>query len=977
MKIFYWPTTFLLSIFLIGSGLTRAQDNKKIVLQGFWWDFKNNNYPQGWANYLIDLAPRLRRIGVDAVWVPVNQKNANPSSVGYSPFDHYDLGDKFQKNNLKTPFGDKDEFLRLVGIFHRNGIDAIQDIVLNHCDGAGSGSGQGGVDSAGLAFYNSNRPNSNYQDIPVDPTGGFKNFRYVSYVTPASTETRANYLSRNGRWPKNWQNFNPGPGDNRYTGDDLSRIMFGPDLAFYPNSVGLSSISTFNPVQQTDYMRTQARNWMIWFKKQTGVDGFRLDAIKHFPASICEDVIWNVQNNAGFANGTDQMFTVGEWVGGKSELDAWIDAVQGRAGTFDFGMRGFSGTPGLYGMVYGMGNYDLSNLPGTQQDRRYRTVPFVNNHDTFRPTQPAAGSPGLQANGNYPVDANGNPRRWNSNSELSPNIDPREPRLTAAYAIMMSMDGHPSVFFEDLFDVGTTGKRFTHLPTSETDLPVRQSIANLIRCHRKLDFKGGGYRVRSSEASVFFDGSNAQDLIVFERSAKAIIAVTDNFTTNQAAWIDCDFAVGTVLKDYTGNFPDVTVTTRMNGPGGRVRVVAPSCGGTANNTLNKGVAVYGPKSLESFFNQPFVAPNRTTSHEWELADDLGDSNPRSLRQGGALPQNSTETRWAGKIFAEAGKTITYRLFPSFPDRNLTLLLTNSCGVVLDSVKGTGNLVKTFTPNSTNWYQFRAKNSIDTNREQRVWVNVTYTGPDSINALANPSRILPFVELGPDRYGCGSSLTLNAAFGTGITYVWRDSLNNQIGTNPSLSVTQPGRYSVTLTDPISGCSTSDRIRIISFEAPPVPPNVVRVGDTLKITNIVPGVRYTWRVNGVSNPADTLTYLVIPTGATAVNLTSRNQFGCQNVTPNLITSIASLLDDEDRLRIYPNPSKGNLTFEYNGEEGQVSVSFVDMKGAKVAEERISRGESVVKSLDVSHLKPGLYLLQIQIGNQVASKKIVIQP
>jgi hypothetical protein len=115
----------------------------------------------------------------------------------------------------------------MVGVMHQNGINVIQDIVLNHIDGAGSATSAGGVDSAGISFYNTNRPSSNYQDIPNDPTSGYKNFRYVSFLTPATTETRANYLARSGRWPKNWQNFNPGPGDNRYTGDDLSRIMFG------------------------------------------------------------------------------------------------------------------------------------------------------------------------------------------------------------------------------------------------------------------------------------------------------------------------------------------------------------------------------------------------------------------------------------------------------------------------------------------------------------------------------------------------------------------------------------------------------------------------------------------------------------------------------------------------------------------------------------------------------------------------------
>lgn len=975
MRNFLFRIGFFTTIFCLKLCLTvNCQDQKRVILQGFWWDFKNNNYPQGWANYLVDLAPRLRKMGVEGVWVPVNQKNANPNSVGYSPFDHYDLGDKFQKNNLKTPFGDKDEFLRMVGILHQNGINVVQDIVLNHVDGAGSANSAGGVDSAGIAFYNTNRPLSNYQDIPNDPTSGYKNFRYVSFLTPANSETRANYLARSGRWPKNWQNFNPGPGDNRYTGDDLSRIMFGPDVAFYPNSFGLSSISTFNPPQTSNYMRTQAREWLIWFKKQTGVDGFRLDAIKHFPNAVSEDMVWNLQNNAGFASGTNQMFTVGEWVGGKSELDAWVNAVQGRAGTFDFGLRGFSGGPGLYGMVYGMGNYNLSNLPGTQQDERYRTVPFVNNHDTFRPSQPGTGSPALQANGNYPVDANNNPVRWWSNSELSPNIDPREPRLTAAYAIMMSMDGHPCIFFEDLFDVGTTGKRYTHLPNSEADLPVRQSIANLIRCHKKFDFKSGAYRVRTSESSVFFDGSNSGDLIVFERSAKAIIAVTDNFTTDQAAWIDCDFAVGTVLKDYTGNFPNVTVTTRQSGPGGRVRVIAPKCNGAANNTLNKGVAVYAPANLEAFFNAPFPVANRTTRQEWELADDLGDSNPKSLKQGGALPANSTDRRAAGKIFAGAGKQVSVTLFPSTPTQNLTLILANQCGVAFDSISGTGNLTKTYTPSTNKWIQFFARNTTAGNPAQRVWVNVTYTGPDSIDALATRSRLVPFVDLGPDRYGCNpNAVNLNATFEAGLAYVWRDSLGNQIGTNGTIQINAPGRYTVTITNPATGCQASDEIRIINFVDGPTLPQVVRVGDSLKIINYQAELKYQWRINGQTNPADSLSYLLIPANSTSINLIVSNSFGCTRTTANLLTGISPMVLEHATAQVFPNPSSGKLFLDYSGEEGPLSLWVYDLQGKLIYAELSSMGfESVKKGFDFQHLTNGLYFIHLRAGGKARVEK-----
>ena len=86
-------------------------------------------------------------------------------------------------------------------------------------------------------------------------------------------------------------------------------------------------------------MRTNTRNWLMWYKKQMGWEGVRIDAIKHFPTYIVEDFLWNLQHGNGWANGTDDMYAVGEWVGGASELDQWCNDVQNRAGTFDFSLR--------------------------------------------------------------------------------------------------------------------------------------------------------------------------------------------------------------------------------------------------------------------------------------------------------------------------------------------------------------------------------------------------------------------------------------------------------------------------------------------------------------------------------------------------------------------------------------------------------------------------------------------------------------
>src|SRR5688500_1542660 len=77
--------------------------NGKVVLQAFWWDCLNTSYRTGdvgtggWYTYLAKLAPRLRDLGFDGIWVPPPCKCNNArGGMGYDLFDHYDLGQKFQ-----------------------------------------------------------------------------------------------------------------------------------------------------------------------------------------------------------------------------------------------------------------------------------------------------------------------------------------------------------------------------------------------------------------------------------------------------------------------------------------------------------------------------------------------------------------------------------------------------------------------------------------------------------------------------------------------------------------------------------------------------------------------------------------------------------------------------------------------------------------------------------------------------------------
>ncbi|MFN5312284.1 MAG: alpha-amylase family glycosyl hydrolase [Flavobacteriales bacterium] len=666
----------ILCLVLTGQSLLLAQvnpTNRQLVLQAYWWDYWNTNYPNGWANYLTELAPRLADMGIDAIWIPPTIKNSGTNSVGYSPFDHYDLGDKFQKNSIKTRMGDKDELLRMVAVMHANGIDVIQDLVLNHVTNAGSANGSGGQDPAAMDDGQTNR---------------FKNFRYVSFKTPASSESTAQYLARDGRFPKNWQNFYPN-NNNLCCTNEINSPYWGPDISYESNAYGLSSNALYNPTQSADYMRNGMRNWLIWYKKQVGFDGLRLDAVKHFPSYVSEDMLWNLQYGAMWASGGQDMFAVGEWVGGTAQLDAWANAVQNRAGTFDFNLR-FA----LSAMVSSNGAYDLSQIPSQQQQNRQRTVPFVNNHDTFRPQ--------LSAQGNY--------TGWNTGSELSPHIEPNDSRNSAAHAIVLSIDGAPQLFFEDLFPIGYNGNRFNHLPTDTTVLAVDSDVANLIWCHQNLHFKDGAYFVRWQ----------APDALVIERSTKALIGITDNWNQwQQLNGVQTNWPDGTVLVDYSGANSNPTTVYG----GGKVNISIPPCDGSANFG-RRGYCVWAPQDIDTNYQKPA----KNIVQEWEMNDDLGDRHANSLQQGGKLPNNSLECRVVGRIYAKQGVQVQLEWYPSAANLPLTLGVLDKNCLPLDSTTQTGNGIFAFTPSYSGWYTIRLRNATASQSGQHCWVKATYEAP---------------------------------------------------------------------------------------------------------------------------------------------------------------------------------------------------------------------------------------------------------
>jgi hypothetical protein len=478
-----------------------------------------------------------------------------------------------------------------------------------------------------------------------------------------------------------------------------------------------------------------------------------------------------MQHANGFASGTDSMFAVGEVVGSTSDMDGWSASsyVQNRAGTFDFNLRAFGSGGGIYSMVSNGNNYDMRQIPGTQdaQSQRsinysginanvYRTVPFVNSHDTQRPI--------LDASGNYSQPL-GIVSGWDISNELGGNgsngghIDPRDPRLAASYAIISAVDGNPVFYIEDLFDIGTTGKRYSHLPTSTTDLPVRGDLQNLLQAQQKLGFKDGAYGVptaitTTNQTPYYAQGDvNGKDHLVIERTGKALIGISDVYNAvsdnsqDRQVYVTTQFPIGTVLYDYSGahGISSNTVTNYFgDNSNHRVLVQTAPAGHTIPGANGHGYSIWAPypgtpTSVNDLYN--YIATytpqrNPQTTQEWEMADDLGDSHCSSLGQGGQIPANSTHQRVAGKIFAAANMPITYIIYPQIDGLNVTTSLWDNNGNKLAETAGiTTNaapLTNTYTPTTDGWIVMKVRSSNATQAAQKCYVNVTYTAPAVVN-----------------------------------------------------------------------------------------------------------------------------------------------------------------------------------------------------------------------------------------------------
>ena len=355
-------------------------------------------------------AKELAAAGVTALWLPPAYKGlGGAKDVGYAVYDMYDLGEFDQKGSVRTKYGTHKEYLAAIEALHAAGIDVYADVVLNHRIGG---------DAQERVMATPYR-----QDDRINPLGPPREI---------ATHTHFTFPGRNGKYSRfqwHWQHF------DAVDYDDASKekgIVYLFEGHRFDDHVSLEN-GNFSYLLGCDLdfqnaeVRAEVLNWGKWYLDTTGVDGFRLDAIKHISSWFFPEWLDALEAYAG-----KKLFVVGEyWSPDVASLHAYLNATQNKMSVFAVAQH--------YNFHYASkagGNYDMRRLlDGTlMRERPQQVVTFVENHDS----QP------LQA----------------LESVVEPWFKP------LAYAtILLRSEGYPCIFYADYYgaeyeDVGRDGNRY-------------------------------------------------------------------------------------------------------------------------------------------------------------------------------------------------------------------------------------------------------------------------------------------------------------------------------------------------------------------------------------------------------------------------------------------------------------------------------------------------------------------------------------
>ena len=329
------------------------------LMQYFEWYLPSDG--QHWSRLAAD-APHLADLGIRKVWMPPAFKATSANDVGYGVYDLFDLGEFNQKGTVRTKYGFKEDYLQAIQALKEAGIQPMADVVLNHKAAAD-----------GL---------EKFEVVEVDP-----NDRTIVLTEPFTIKgwTKFTFDGRNGAYNDfhwHWYHFTGTDYDASRNKSGIYQIQ-GDNKGWAQDDLVDSENGNYDYLMYADIdfkhpeVVENLNQWATWFIETTGVQGFRLDAVKHIDSFFMKNFIQQITDKYG-----EDFYVFGEfWNGDEQSNNDYLASIDYQFDLVDVALH-----HNLFRASQEGENFDLTTIfNGTLASNHPKNaVTFVDNDDTQR-----------------------------------------------------------------------------------------------------------------------------------------------------------------------------------------------------------------------------------------------------------------------------------------------------------------------------------------------------------------------------------------------------------------------------------------------------------------------------------------------------------------------------------------------------------------------------------------------------------------
>ena len=256
----------------------------------------------------------------------------------------------------------------------------------------------------------------------------------------------------------------------------------------------------------------------------------------------------------------------------------------------------------------------------------------------------------------------------------------------------------------------------------------------------------------------------------------------------------------------------------------------------------------------------------------------------------------------------------------------------------------------------------------------AWTTVVgdYESTNDMFTTTVVSLETPVVELGENLSVC-DEVTLDAG-NPGSDYLWSTGETTQ-----TITVTASGDYTVTVTNPVSGCTANDAISVTITYSPDASFTYVTSELTVDFTNTsTGGDAYDWDFgDGGSSSEENPSHTYTTDGSYSVTLTVTND--CGTDTYSEIIEVADAIAQttlQYEIEVYPNPTTGYINIECAQLSNiQVQLLVFNTIGEQVLEPTSMMNGSGIFTISLATLPAGIYQIHIITTDGSTNQQVIL--